>query len=121
MVNKIKRWYGSWLAGIIEKAARSIEYDRYQYLCVVLYKKRPFGTRLAIRHILSRVGDTQTLCTRLDRAGGANRLSYRWPERIQYHRRYWELMCAALRKGDFQWGRTIDLDELGVPPAKEVA
>lgn len=112
MLNKL---YGYWLASWIERAVGHERYGEHvPYLCQILvsWYISPFRY-VVIDHISNMLGGHYTLRQHLD-AVVNGRLPTNWCDREMYHRKFWQLKCEALRRGDLEWGQTPDLDALNL-------
>lgn len=111
----LSKLYGYWLASWIERAANNPAYEAGKpFLCsVILHLYRSPFRYLVINHISDMLGGHQTLRRHLDVFVNL-RLPHRWRDREMYHRKFWQLKCEALRRGDLDWGRIPDLDALNL-------
>lgn len=112
MLNKL---YGYWLASWIERAANNPAYGAGRpFLCsVILHLYRSPFRYLVLSHITGMLSIHWTLRQHLD-VFVNGRLPYHWHDREVYHRKFWQLKCEALRRGDLDWGRIPDLDALNL-------
>jgi hypothetical protein len=126
----IKRWFAQLIlnrvAAEIEKAAASEYYERCKFLCPVLGFRtmHPFK-RAARLHIERILGGRPTLGwhiqVQLNDDGYVTETSDQfsrlgWNKRIVIHRAFYAKMVAELRKGNPDWGITINPKEIGITP-----
>ena len=126
----IKRWWTQFVnnrvADVIEKAAASERYSKYQYLCVAigLRSKNPFK-RMAVRNIKDNLRGAPTLCYAIIRALGEEGYSsveqswFRnidWSEQIVIKRAYWTKVVSEMRKGNLTWGKYFNTKEIQADP-----
>jgi hypothetical protein len=126
----IKRWWKQFIynrmARIIEKAAASATYEKYQYLCPSIGVKtsNPLK-RKTIRFVEDSLRGYPTLYSTIRRAlreegyDPKDHMWYvhlDWPERMVIHRAYWAKVVAELRKGNPTWGKYFNTKEIQADP-----
>lgn len=123
MIKKLwRQWLYNRMANIIEKAAASEEYVRYQYLCLSIgIKSSNPLKRMAIRLIADNLRGVSTLSSTIRRAIGEEGYGWEdqmwfgqldWSARIVIHRAYWAKFVAELRKGNPTWGKYFNSKEI---------
>lgn len=126
----IKRLWNQFLynrmAKIIEKAAASETYEKYQYLCpsIGVKSSNPLK-RMTIRLIEDNLRDGFTLYCSIRRALREEGYTFDdqmwyvrldWWERKAIHQAYWAKMVAELRKGNPTWGKYFNTKEIQADP-----
>lgn len=126
----IKRWLAQLLlnqvANVIERAAASDVYEKYQYLCPAIGHNsvNPFK-RMALKLIEDNLRHGYTLyctiCRALREEGYTPKDAswyqhIEWSERIVIHRAYWAKVVSEMRKGNPTWGKYFNTKEIQADP-----
>lgn len=111
----MRKLYGRWLATWIEKANKHPAYYRdTSFLCHVILNEFKSPSRyLVIEHINAMLAGHMTLRNHIYNTCDFIEPS-EWELQAPIHNRFWTLKCRALRNGDLDWGRTLDLVTLGL-------
>lgn len=114
----LRRWYGCLIARMIEYQLDSGKYynqNRTSFMCTAL-NRGPYRLlrRFAKGH-LEEILRWPTLASHINYfyPGWIGR---NWVAQYHVHVRFYRMLCAELRKGNFNWGRYLSYKELGIQP-----